>query len=127
MLNNRYKRIASARDDMELRELQVEMIDRFGLLPPATKNLFRLMELKIRAAALGIRRIETGRQGGRIHFEEKPRINPGIVIQLIQSKPNHYKLDGQSRLRFLQELPEGEDRISAVEKLLEILGQKDAA
>jgi transcription-repair coupling factor (superfamily II helicase) len=35
-----YKRIASARDEGELRELQVEMIDRFGLLPTAVKTCF---------------------------------------------------------------------------------------
>ncbi len=36
-----YKRIAAAPDTVQLRELQVEMIDRFGLLPEATaKNLF---------------------------------------------------------------------------------------
>jgi hypothetical protein len=35
-----YKRIASARDEGELRELQVEMIDRFGLLPSRSKTYF---------------------------------------------------------------------------------------
>ncbi len=33
-----YKRISNARNDDKLRELQVEMIDRFGLLPDATKT-----------------------------------------------------------------------------------------
>ena len=37
-----YKRIASARDAHELDQLQVELIDRFGLLPEPTKNLFRI-------------------------------------------------------------------------------------
>ncbi len=30
-----------------LEDLQVEMIDRFGLLPQALKNLFQLSELKL--------------------------------------------------------------------------------
>ncbi|MFS1459619.1 TRCF domain-containing protein [Vibrio splendidus] len=34
-----YKRIASVSDTDELAELKVELIDRFGLLPDATKNL----------------------------------------------------------------------------------------
>ena len=42
-----YKRIASAADSAALRELQVEMIDRFGLLPDATKNLFAIAELRL--------------------------------------------------------------------------------
>ncbi|MCL4720977.1 MAG: transcription-repair coupling factor, partial [Gammaproteobacteria bacterium] len=36
-----YKRIASARSEATLRELQIELVDRFGLLPDATRNLFR--------------------------------------------------------------------------------------
>jgi len=41
-----YKRIASAPDHSALRDLQVEMIDRFGLLPQPTKHLFQVAELR---------------------------------------------------------------------------------
>ena len=44
-----YKRIANAADEDGLKELQVEMIDRFGLLPEPTKNLVRLTLLKLQA------------------------------------------------------------------------------
>jgi len=54
-----YKRIASASDKTELRELQVEMIDRFGLLPDPTKNLFRITELKLGATPLGIKKLKS--------------------------------------------------------------------
>ena len=40
-----YKRIAAATSDNELRDLQVEMIDRFGLLPVQVKNLFLVAQL----------------------------------------------------------------------------------
>ncbi|MGL5198217.1 MAG: TRCF domain-containing protein, partial [Aeromonas veronii] len=49
-----YKRIASAADEQELRELKVELIDRFGLLPEATKTLLELAAFRQRATALGI-------------------------------------------------------------------------
>ena len=42
-----YKRIASAENDETLKELQVEMIDRFGLLPNSTKQLFAIASLKL--------------------------------------------------------------------------------
>src|SRR3990167_6709803 len=88
-----YKRIASAADDEELRDLQVEMIDRFGLLPCATRNLFRITELKLRALPLGIKKIETGDQSGRITFNEKPNVDPMHIIRLVQSQPDRFKLD----------------------------------
>src|SRR5690606_10550693 len=61
-----YKRIASAADEDGLKELQVEMVDRFGLLPEATKNLMRLTLLELQAEKLGIKKIVAGPQGGRI-------------------------------------------------------------
>ncbi|MGH8106148.1 MAG: transcription-repair coupling factor, partial [Arenimonas sp.] len=61
-----YKRIASARDSEQLKELQVEMIDRFGLLPDPTKQLFATAEIKLEATPLGIRKLELGPTGGRI-------------------------------------------------------------
>ena len=53
-----YKRIAQARDAAQLRDIQVEMIDRFGLLPDAVKNLFTCALLKISAQQLGISEID---------------------------------------------------------------------
>jgi transcription-repair coupling factor (superfamily II helicase) len=116
-----YKRIASAADAGALRELQVEMIDRFGLLPAPLKHLFRVTELKLRALPLGVRRIEAGPKGGRFVFGPAPKIDPARVVRLIQQQPRVYKLDGQDRLRFLQELPDAEARAAAVERLLERL------
>jgi len=37
-----YKRLASCRDEQELDDVQVELIDRFGLLPDAAKNWSKL-------------------------------------------------------------------------------------
>ncbi len=122
-----YKRIASARSLDELRELQVEMIDRFGLLPEATKTLFRITELKFRATAIGIRKIDLGEHGGQVVFNEKPSVDPGVVIRLIQNEPRTYKLLGTDRLRLTMELPDKEARIRALESLLETLATREAA
>ncbi len=116
-----YKRISSARDGAALRELQVEMIDRFGLLPDAAKHLFAIAELKLQANALGIRKLELGENGGRIVFESKPDIDPMAVIQLIQKQPRLYQMDGPDKLRIKHPLPEGADRFNAARALLTTL------
>lgn len=116
-----YKRIASAATFDELRELQVEMIDRFGLLPEQTKSLFRISELKLKAQPLGIRKIEMGPAGGRITFVEKPAIEPMRVIQLMQSQPRIYQLDSQQRLKINHPLPDADARFKAVEYLIDAL------
>lgn len=116
-----YKRIASAADQAALDELQVEMIDRFGLLPEAAKNLFRLAELKLKATPLGIRKIEAGPNGGRLVFTTKPAVDPLTIINLIQRESRRYKLDGQEKLRFLVDLEEPEERFAFVHELLDRL------
>ncbi|HET7359215.1 MAG TPA: transcription-repair coupling factor, partial [Rhodanobacteraceae bacterium] len=116
-----YKRIASARDDEALRDLQVEMIDRFGLLPQPVKQLFALAELKLRATPLGIRKLELGPTGGRVLFRAQPDIDPMAIIKLIQTQPRVYKLDGQDKLRVILDLPGATERTRAAHDLLELL------
>jgi len=118
-----YKRIANTSDQNELRELQVEMIDRFGLLPTTTKNLFALSSLKIRARPLGIKKIDGGPKGGRILFDANPNIDPMKIIRLIQEQPEKYKLDGENKLRYVIEQPESHQRIAAIQELIQLLSQ----
>jgi transcription-repair coupling factor (superfamily II helicase) len=118
-----YKRIASARDEDALRELQVEMIDRFGLLPEQVRNLFAVTSLKLRATALGIRKLDLGEHGGRLIFVPRPEVDPLVVIRLVQSEPRTYALDGQDKLRVRMELPGAAERLRAARELLDVLGR----
>ncbi len=117
-----YKRIASARDEAALRELQVEMIDRFGLLPEPLKHLFAVARLKQRAAALGIRKLELGDAAGRVLFHPQPDIDPAKVIRLLQQHPRMYAMDGPDKLRIRGGHPERATRLRAAEALLGELG-----
>ena len=122
-----YKRIASARDADALRELQVEMIDRFGLLPDALKQLFAVTGIKLGANALGVRKLDLGDKGGRIFFRPQPNIDPLRVIKLIQAQPKVYALDGQDKLRIRLELPGAAERLGTAQDLLRSLGGRTAA
>ncbi len=113
-----YKRIASAPSDDALRDLQVEMIDRFGLLPDAAKMLFRITHLKLLAQPLGMRKVEAGTAGGRLLFGDRPTLNMQNLIELIQRHSGVYKLDGQERLRFKADLSDIDERLGFVEDLL---------
>ncbi len=114
-----YKRIASAESQEELRELKVEMIDRFGLLPASANNLFDVTELKLNAQPYGIRKIEAGPAGGKIHFDETPKFDPVRLIHLIQTKPKAFKLDGSDKLRFFADLADVETRVASVKSVLD--------
>lgn len=113
-----YKRIANAVDQDALRELQVELIDRFGLLPDATKTLFALTELKLLVEPLGVKKIDANAAAGRIVFEAEPKINIMALLQLIQQHSDTYKFDGQSVLRYYQTIEEPMERLHFIRVLL---------
>jgi transcription-repair coupling factor (superfamily II helicase) len=116
-----YKRIANAKTENDLRDLQIEMIDRFGLLPPPTRTLFSVALLKQQATILGIKKIDVHSEGGRVLFETQPSINLSALISLIQTQPSCYKLDGQDKLRFVHKFEDIENKILFVSALLNAL------
>jgi transcription-repair coupling factor (superfamily II helicase) len=122
-----YKRIANAADQDALRELQIEMIDRFGLLPDYAKNLFEITQLKLKLAPVGVVKVEAGAEGGRILFGAEPKIDPAKMVQLIQRQPQVYKLDGADRLRFKERMDDLGQRIETITGLLNTISLKHAA
>jgi len=115
-----YKRIAGARDDEELRDLQIEMIDRFGLLPEQCKLLFAVTLLKLRAEALGISKIDASAQSGRIVFRQHTAIDPLSIVQLVQKHSRIYKLSGPTQLGFTHGQEQPSARIDFINKTLDM-------
>jgi transcription-repair coupling factor (superfamily II helicase) len=122
-----YKRIANTQSDGELKELQVELIDRFGLLPAPLKNLIRQTKLRHRAEQLGISKMEAGESRGRVLFDGSTQVDPLTLVTLIQTSPKHYRLDGSDTLRFELPMESVDKRFQQLENLLSTLNQKVAA
>ncbi|KKZ57976.1 transcription-repair coupling factor [Haemophilus haemolyticus] len=116
-----YKRIAAAESKSELDELKVELIDRFGLLPDATKNLLQIAELRLLVEPLKVVRIDAGMQGGFIEFSAKAQVNPDKFIQLIQKEPIVYRFDGPLKFKFMKDLSDNKVRLEFVVDLLKAI------
>jgi transcription-repair coupling factor (superfamily II helicase) len=120
-----YKRISAAETAEELRELQVELIDRFGLLPDGARNLMRIAGIKKQAVRLGIEKIDAADNGGYIVFGDNSNIDPVALIQLVQNDSRRFRLQGSHRLQVRDELGALEKRFATIEKLLEKLAVKE--
>jgi transcription-repair coupling factor (superfamily II helicase) len=116
-----YKRIASLQTREELDELKVELIDRFGPLPPFAQTLFRNTQLKLRAIQLGIRKIDVGAASGYLVFDEQNRIDPKKVLKLVQGRAKEFRLEGSLKLRFAHDARSEDKLFQRVEALLEQL------
>ncbi|HUR41188.1 MAG TPA: transcription-repair coupling factor [Verrucomicrobiae bacterium] len=121
-----YKRLAEAPDVAALEELQVEMVDRFGLLPEAAQRLAEATRVRIEACALGVSKLRAGARGITLDFGPQPRVEPRKLIKLIQAQPKVYKLEGQSRLQFIAELKQPAARAAAASALLATLSAPSA-
>ena len=122
-----YKRIASARNQQELSELQTELIDRFGLMPAAAKNLLATTELKLFANGLGINKIEAHEDGGRILFDETPKIDIDQLLGLLQRQSSVFRMSGSDKLIFTVNLTTIENRIEYIRNIIETISLREAA
>jgi transcription-repair coupling factor (superfamily II helicase) len=113
-----YKRISHAQSSEELQHIQVEMIDRFGLLPEPLKMLFELSELKLKVIPLGVVKLEANAEWGWFEFNDQPKINTEKLIKLIKQSPSEYKLEGGKRLRIKLQKHEPKSRITLIEQIL---------
>jgi transcription-repair coupling factor (superfamily II helicase) len=116
-----YKRIASVAAAEELDDLKAELIDRFGPLPPYTVSLLKIAQLKLRAAKLGIRKIDAGAASGHLIFEEQNAVDPKRVLKLVQGRPKEYRLEGPLKLRFTHDARTEEKLFEKIEQLLGLL------
>ncbi|MFQ5634819.1 MAG: transcription-repair coupling factor, partial [Gammaproteobacteria bacterium] len=116
-----YKRIASATDEAALEQLQVEMIDRFGLLPESARNLFRIAAMRLLAGPLGIRRLEVSAHGGNVEFGPHTTVDPAILVHLLESEPERFRLDRRQRLKIMEDVAT-EHRFEFAIGLIERLG-----
>ena len=122
-----YKRISNADSAESLDELRVELINRFGLLPDPAKHLFHTTEFKLLCQQLGVTRLQAGAGGGRLIFDDKPNIDPSLLIELIQKQASEFGFDGKNTLKFTSELDDPEQRIEYIAGLLAKLKQDEAA
>jgi len=112
-----YKRIANAKNKEQLRELRIEMIDRFGLFPDAVNTLFEVTRLRQIAQKLGVLKLDVNEEGGGIVFNQKPAIDPMKIMQLVQKRPWEYKIVGSDKLYFEVELETVEHRVQWIKRL----------
>jgi transcription-repair coupling factor (superfamily II helicase) len=118
-----YKRIASCKTKQALRDIQVEMIDRFGLLPDAIKNLVKITELKLDLTPLGITKLTANDGGLIVEFNPQTVVNPSVIIDMIQRNPSRYKLEKGTRLKVNRPLKTAADKWHEIESLIETLSR----
>ena len=108
-----YKRLANCEDEDALNDLKEELIDRFGLLPPATESLVAAHQLRIAGKAVGVKKIDSAPERTIITFKPKPTFEPIKLITLIQ-KDGRYRFHGQDKVKIERPIPALNERARMV-------------
>lgn len=118
-----YKRISSASNEEALYEMQVEVIDRFGLLPDAVKNLFEIATLKLALSKMNIKKVEIGPAGGKFELNENPNINISRLMELMNTHPQEYVMKDSNTFVVKREMHEDEQRFGLLKDMIKELAQ----
>ncbi len=117
-----YKRLASAHDADEVREILDELIDCYGPLPAETGTLGELMVIKSHARRLHAISLEVGPTRLALALGETTPLQPAKVMKLIGEQPDRYKLTPDMRLvRQFSKAEREQPVITAKAALMELL------
>ncbi|MGB8692806.1 MAG: hypothetical protein WCD08_04780, partial [Steroidobacteraceae bacterium] len=80
--------------------------------------------LRLRARALGLRRLDLGPQGGSVQFDAQHGVDADAVIDLLRNEARVYRMDGPAKLRINCPLPQPAERLAFAVRLMTRLTPK---
>ncbi len=117
-----YKRLASTRNDNEIKLIEEEILDRFGNYPQPVQNLIDLTKIKNRLTKLGVKKVEINNKSGWVEFEKDNRVSLNNIMDLI-TKNTFYSLKNSQTLRINKEFDNPETIFSELNYLYDKLGE----
>jgi len=120
-----YKRVAGVETESQLRDVRVELTDRYGKPPSAVKNLLDYAALKLAAMQVGAATIERKRELINIKFQQSAAIDPGKLARFVASqRGSQFTPDGT--LKFSIKITSAEGILQTLRDLLEELAAREA-
>ena len=119
-----YKRLANCEKSDEIDDLQEELIDRFGELPPQAQSLLATHRVRLLVKPYCVAKLDATSEQVAVQFgtdfaREAP-IEPIRIINLIQ-KNRSFRLAGQDKLLFSRHAPTLNDKVAAIRELFRLL------
>ena len=115
-----YKRLANARDSVELTQLREELADRFGKLPEAAKTLIESHRLRLMATDIGLAKVDADTDAILLQFDPEPKTSPAQILAFAQGRRDT-TFAGQDRLRIKVTSKDIGERLQTVRSILQAL------
>lgn len=109
-----YRRLADLDTREDVDAFCAELIDRFGPLPSAVKQLAAIMIIKGNSKRAGIDKLEAGPKGVVLSFRDDTFANPGGLIEFISSTGQTAKLRPDHKLVYYARMDKVSTRLKSV-------------
>ncbi len=116
-----YKKLATAKNDVQIDALQEEIVDRFGKPPEQAQTLIDVHRLRVLAKSYGVAKVDAGPEVTHITFMPHAPVELAKIIELVQKNKN-IKLAGNDKLRIERECEKPKHRSLLVREILQKLG-----
>ena len=98
-----YKKIANTDNPEQLDNIIIELINRFGNIPPEVKNLIDITKMKIKYSKLGIKKLLVNKNSLKISFQKDAKIEHEKLINFINNSQNNVSFTKDETLIYKKE------------------------
>jgi transcription-repair coupling factor (superfamily II helicase) len=116
-----YKRLSLLSTREEIDSFAIELIDRFGGLPPEVHNLLEVIYLKSLSRQANVDKVEVGPKGVLIGFHNNIFKNPQLLLEHIAQQKGTAKIRPDQRLVYIRNLASPPVRLQVIGKILKEL------
>ncbi|MCQ2914950.1 MAG: transcription-repair coupling factor [Alphaproteobacteria bacterium] len=116
-----YKRLADLKNVQDIKEIESELIDRFGNIPLEVKNLFEIIDIKIMAKIANIEKIDANDKAIIITFHNNVFSKPLELIKLISKYNKFMKIRPDQKIICVGDLSDNLIRIKNVKKVIKLI------
>ncbi len=106
-----YRRLSSVKERQEINSFAVELVDRFGKMPPEVKHLLDIMTIKIDCLLAGIEKIDAGPKGAVVTFRNHSFANPPALIAYVSEHQERVKVRPDQTLVFRMKAEDDDERL----------------
>ena len=125
-----YRRIGDFKDRGEIDSFAVEMVDRFGALPPEVENLLDVVNIKVMCRQANIEKVDAGPKGAVVALRGNTFAEPGALVNYIARSAGTVKLRPDQKIVFTRPWDTPSARVKGLQSILGqivgLLGKKAA-
>lgn len=117
-----YKRLVETRQLEDVRDLQVELIDRYGRVPEEARNLLEFQNIRILASKIGVARVVVKRSAILFEPSRERKVSLSEVESIVRCGVDIELQAGERPCIKLREVPaEAHERLAVARKVLNAL------